>query len=365
MGKVRTGLNLRKQAVTNPEPPVIQGCEWSIHKGLKAMTGQLGIKKKNISRNHSMKGLCRGNPAICRVIPPAPTAPRIRKKTHKSKFQGEWTTKSGGQNSRRKLSTVQVPTEDAPLPRMSEYPVIHTWNINPGTLQNKSRRRVSTTVLETGNPPMNDMRWNTWKQLASSAEATTTSKVQHKKGPFLCNTPERVKAIWEKPAQAPPHATTLEPEPPTAPLSPTNPPTTTEATSDEEWNELFNELLPQSTEERECTPPLIIPAQTKEAQENRWIRVPRKSQSPISRYIATEGKKIHVGEKPKRKRARKKKKEKGKGKGKAKEGEKGKKVREENTGIRKWFTPIKKTAGSDRAGAGEVRSTSEREGPES
>jgi hypothetical protein len=58
------------------------------------MTGILGIKKRNVSNNHSMKGLCRGNPAICRTIPSSPTTTRIRKKPNKSKFQGEGTAKS-------------------------------------------------------------------------------------------------------------------------------------------------------------------------------------------------------------------------------------------------------------------------------
>jgi hypothetical protein len=183
------------------------------------------------------------------------------------------------------------------------------WNINLSTRQNIGRRQLSTTVLEASNPPMNDMRWNIWRQLASAAEATVTGKEQHKKGPFLFNTPER-----EKPAEAPPHTPTPDPEPSIAPPPPANPATTPEATtSDEEWYELFDELVSQVTEEREGTPPLIITTQPKGSQENRWIRFTKKTQTPMGRFIETEGKKRPSGRETERRRKKAKVKKRKKG----------------------------------------------------
>jgi ribonuclease HI len=394
MRKVRTGANLRLQAVVNPERPLISGFDWDRYKGFKAMSIALGIKKRVVSISNKAQGLCRGS--LERRVLPSPPPQKARKPSHKSKFQGEWIHQEGrASNPRRKSDTVFVQTDCSPLPRISSFPITQKWNINPGKVQNTSRRRNSTIIIESTSPPMNDSRWKAFREIASAiVKPSAPSRV---KGPFLCNTPIRVRELWDR-GDAPP---------PTAPVGET-PVTEAEARTqggrqeesplrdnrsglnkapsalesgyvspeDQLFDELYESLLPQ--ESREGTPPLTLPPRggVKCTGAN-WMKTNRKEQSSLHGYLETAGKKIHQatrvgrsrqsvkkgkvireGEK-KRKDVRDKE-----GRNKPKEKEEGEKPR---TGIRKWFPSVPEgeargaSQAEDNCGAGEVRSTSIRD----
>jgi ribonuclease HI len=191
MGKVRTGLNLRLQATTNPTTPTIQGYEWDIHDGFKVMTAVIKIKQKNVTNSNNVRGLNKGDSEHRRAVPPPEAKTKNRKKSHKSKFQCEWRGTPGMSptNPCKKVGTVQVRADNAPLPRISEHPVMHQWNMRPGTPQKISRRRTSTTIIESSSPPMNDSRWITWQELAKATTVTLSSPTSPK-GPFLHKSPD-------------------------------------------------------------------------------------------------------------------------------------------------------------------------------
>jgi hypothetical protein len=121
----------------------------------------------------------------------------------------------------------------------------------------------------------------------------------------------------------------------------------------EAWNEAYDEIMNLTEDTRESTPLLVIPASHRD---NRWHKLTKKIQSPISKFINTTGKKIHTPKKNKRKkRTTQSTKDTNKSKGpKVKE----RKAANEGTGIEKWFTKerISDTEGDT---SSEVGSTSE------
>jgi hypothetical protein len=134
MGKVRLSTNMTSFTESNLERSVILQHEWDIHTGFKSLALKLGVTDHFIS----YKGDAQVNRSKNRRLP-------------------SWTSNEGSANAkgRRKTDTVRVEAAKSQEGTFDSAMQM-SWNMNPGSSRNMSRRRPTITIMKGSTPPFRE-----------------------------------------------------------------------------------------------------------------------------------------------------------------------------------------------------------------